>query len=154
MPAKPTSPPTQRPPSGFADLLSLVTSPSRLSPAQIKRSRSPSPSAASKPVGIAGKAKDRDQEFSYEIVGVPYAQPAPGKVKSKDKVDKARARGDVVYRAGARGARSRGRGGRMVSGEGRGELQKRKIDKRMIGYPTDFRWVNVLRSFPSAGVSC
>ena len=136
MPDKSTSPQTQRSPSGFTDLLNLVTSPSRLSPAQVKRdTRLLSPSRPTRNVLTQPTCSNRGEGFSHQIDGVPYAQPSP--LESDPKDDQARRRG--MRDGGLQQGRARDQAGRVGVKVGQGELRKRKIDKRMIGHPTDFR---------------
>ncbi|WVQ86004.1 hypothetical protein IAT38_008172 [Cryptococcus sp. DSM 104549] len=125
--------------SGFVDLINLVAS----TPSRFFSSASPRNPSPDRP----GIITNPDAAHS----GVPYAEhhaPALGNAAggyTEEELDPERARGAPA----AKGGGTRGglpRGGRVGATGGRqewqaGELRKRKVDKRMIGPPTEFRHV-------------
>ncbi|WRT70461.1 uncharacterized protein IL334_007459 [Kwoniella shivajii] len=127
--------------SGYTDLISLVSStPSRLG-ANL---------ASHSPVGISsqtnrGRYRNVGSRFPDEFPGLPradsYARIMEEQIPAASRGGRARgyARG-----GGRKGAIS---GKEAFSGN---ELRKRKVDKRMIGHPTDFRHIFHASTFEEA----
>jgi hypothetical protein len=118
--------------SGFIDLASLIAStPSRIAgQSRLWAANQPAP-----PLGD-----------DWSIIGVPYENnPAKGNVDpSAQSPAYLPSRGSPAARGGKAGGMARG--GRAAAA---GELRRRKVDKRMIGPPTDFRWAS--REFTGPG---
>jgi hypothetical protein len=117
--------------SGFVDLASLIaTTPSRLVPssrlwANPASGYNPIPSSTAAPVSVLDRMES-------------------GEKRGKENMDPRKQRGAVAARGGRAGGAGRGgrAGGNAIKA---GELRRRKVDKRMIGPPTDFRWAAVAR---------
>jgi hypothetical protein len=121
--------------SGFVDLANLITStPSRLIPASRRWSnQQPSPNRVYKQGG-----RKLDDE-PWDLAGVPYERHVAK--ENTDPSDRLLPpRGGPAGRGGRAGGVARGgmaAGGR--ADQKHVELRRRRVDKRMIGPPTDFR---------------
>ncbi|WWC98809.1 hypothetical protein V866_005702 [Kwoniella sp. B9012] len=131
--SRPAPPPLVH--SGYNDLVSLVAStPSRLG---VNIASNPQSSRYSSP----------PQVFRGNYARLP--DPLPRADSYVRLIQEEVTTRPVISSGGGRGGRARGYargGGRVGSGNGReewkiSELKKRKIDKKMIGFPTDFRHI-------------
>ncbi|ORY35880.1 kinase-like domain-containing protein [Naematelia encephala] len=135
--------------SGFHDLINLVAStPSRLGANLASNSRL----LISTPSSVVPGGKRRKDKWELvnldELVGVRYEA-----MEARSNVDPNAARGGVAPRGRRAGAAARG--GKPGGGVGReewknGQLRKRKVDKRIIGPPTDFRHIFHASTFEEA----
>ena len=110
--------------SGFVDLATLIAStPSRLIGQSRLWASSQPYNAILRPTG------------DWEYAGMPYASDGVKEVMDPMFRDSKTMRGGTAGRGGK--ASGLGRGGKV--GMRNGELRHRKVDKRTIGHPTDFR---------------